>query len=292
VANASRTRILDNHVHSNQDRGIQLWPNADGSLVAGNVVDRNGEGISIGGQRRPGRDHSSDRNVIRGNLIINSNANYADPDGAGPIQGNAHGWNLEFIRNRAGRGNLVEGNCFFASHPDPYYNSNGGINLADTNGAPVSVRFGPNELLRDRPVLDGLSVKRSGCRDESLPAAAVTGDCTAVAMNQWTGTPAADDFPGTALRDHAAAAEGNDSVRGAESGDCLFGGPGDDLLAGDADRDRLAGEDGADTLVAREAAEADWRGDFVSCGPGEDTVFADITDALDPDCETPVYRDP
>ena len=175
VANADGTRILDNVVRDNQDRGIQLWPDADGSLVEGNVVDHNGEGISVGGERRPGADLSSDDNTIRGNVIMRSRANYADPDGAGPIQANTHGWNLEFVRNDAGSGNLVEDNCFFADHPDPYYATNAGINLADSGGVPVSFALGPNAVLGDEALLASTSYETIGsaCAEtrDGLPGA-------------------------------------------------------------------------------------------------------------------------
>ncbi len=290
VANANRTRILGNHIHDNQDRGIQLWPNADRSLVEGNVVDQNGQGILVGGERRRGPDLSSDHNVIRGNLITHSQANYEDPDGAGPIQENKHGWNLEFISNPGGDGNLVEGNCLFADHPDPQYTTNAGINLSDSDGVPVTFRLGPNAVLRSDQV--GGALGRSGCEEGSLVSAALPRDCAPAAMLQRTGTPGPDDFDGTELRDYVVAGDGDDSLSGAGAGDCLFGGTGNDLLAGDGDADHLFGDDGDDTTVSREAADPDWRSDQVSCGAGVDVVFADITDAVNPDCETAIYRAP
>jgi hypothetical protein len=155
LAAADGTRVLGNYIHDNQDRGIQLWPDADGSLIQDNVVDHNGQGISIGGKNRKRRDLSSDNNLVRDNVVVRSHANYADPDGSGPIQSNTHGWNLEFVRNRAGRGNVIEENCFFADHPDPYYTSNGGINFADTEGVPISATFRRNAILREDPIAGG-----------------------------------------------------------------------------------------------------------------------------------------
>jgi len=293
VADADGTRILDNFVHDNQDRGIQLWPDADGTLVQGNTVDHNGEGISIGGQRtRHGRQLTSDDNLIRGNLIMRSHASYADPDGPGPVQSNTHGWNLEFVHNRHGSGNVIESNCFYADHPDPNYTTNGGINLADSNGVPVSARIVHNAVLNQEPGQAGPALGRSGCEDESIAAAALPHDCASPLLGHWTGTPGPDRFDGTDLPDYADGGEGDDSLSGAGGADCLYGGGGRDTVAGDADRDRLFGDDLDDTIISREPSEADWRSDEVSCGAGTDFVFADITDVVDDDCETVVYRDP
>jgi Ca2+-binding RTX toxin-like protein len=294
VAEADGTQILDNFIHDNQDRGIQLWPDADGSLVEGNVVDHNGEGISIGGQRRRGPDLSSDDNTVRGNVIMRSHANYADPDGPGPIQSNTHGWNLEFVRNGAGSGNLIERNCFYADHPDPYYDTNGGINLADTDGRPVSFRLGVNAVPAPdaNPAPPPDPTEQSPCGDSSLLEGAVFRSCIPPLMNQWTGGAGPDRFDGTDLRDYANGAEGDDVVGGAGAADCLLGGPGNDLLSGGAARDQIWGEDGDDVIVAREPDQGDWSSDQVSCGPGLDVVYADISDDVGPDCETPLYREP
>ena len=257
IANADGTRILGNFVHDNQDRGIQLWPNADGSLIEGNVVDRNGQGISIGGERRRGPDLSSDRNIVRNNVIMRSHANYADPDGSGPIQANTHGWNLEFVRNRAGGGNLVERNCFVADHPDPYYRSNGGINLSDSGGRPVSYRLGPNAVPTKGSILEGPGdpTSRSPCGSASIVASATPRSCLAPVMNQWTGSPGPDHFDGTDLRDYASGLEGDDALVGAGAGDCLFGGPGNDWLVGGGDPTASS----ATTVTTRSSAARRWR---------------------------------
>jgi hypothetical protein len=51
VADAVGTRIVGNAIYDVGDRGIQLYPNAQSTVVAGNVVDGNGEGITISGAR-------------------------------------------------------------------------------------------------------------------------------------------------------------------------------------------------------------------------------------------------
>lgn len=68
IADAVRAVIRDSYVYDNADRGIQLYPHARSSLVEGNVIDRNGEGILIGGA-----DGSpSAGSLIEHNLITNS----------------------------------------------------------------------------------------------------------------------------------------------------------------------------------------------------------------------------
>ena len=65
---ARGTRIVGNWIYENADHGIQLYPDARGTYVAGNVIDGNGEGIIFGGLRgSAARD-----NLVQGNVISNS----------------------------------------------------------------------------------------------------------------------------------------------------------------------------------------------------------------------------
>jgi hypothetical protein len=68
VADAVDTVIRSSHIYDNADRGIQLFPHAQGTKVEGNVIQANGEGILIGGL---GADPSS-ASVIEHNLITDS----------------------------------------------------------------------------------------------------------------------------------------------------------------------------------------------------------------------------
>lgn len=68
VALARGTRIVGNWIYENADQGVQLYPDARGSVVSGNVIDGNGEGIIFGGAERvAARD-----NLVEGNVISNS----------------------------------------------------------------------------------------------------------------------------------------------------------------------------------------------------------------------------
>jgi parallel beta-helix repeat protein len=108
VARAMGTRIVGNLIYDNADRGIKLGPDAQRSLVRGNVIDGNGTGITFSGDE----DSASSDNVVEHNVIANSRTR----------------WNVEsFFPSMTGSGNLAAGNCVWASNPDDYYRSNGGI---------------------------------------------------------------------------------------------------------------------------------------------------------------------
>ena len=92
VAVARGTRIVGNWIYENADLGVQLYPNARGTYVAGNVIDANGEGILFGGLPRVApRD-----NLVQGNVISNST-----------IRSNVE-WHFE---GTVGTGNVVRRNC-------------------------------------------------------------------------------------------------------------------------------------------------------------------------------------
>ena len=67
VRHASGTLIEGNVIRDNPDRGVQLYPNADRTVVRGNVIDGNGEGVIFSGdgrrrlRRQPRRAATSSR---------------------------------------------------------------------------------------------------------------------------------------------------------------------------------------------------------------------------------------
>ena len=99
VAHASHTMIRDNLIYDNADRGVQLYPDATGTVVTGNVIDGNGEGIIFGGDRTK----PPDDNVVEGNLITGSTIRFnVESHWQGPV----------------GSGNAVRGNCLWTSRSD------------------------------------------------------------------------------------------------------------------------------------------------------------------------------
>lgn len=94
VEEADNTLIKDNWIYNNADRGIQLYPDAAGTKITGNVIDSNGEGIIFSGTE----DSASRNTVVEHNVITNSRvrdnveSSYGEGD---PI----------------GTGNVVRNNC-------------------------------------------------------------------------------------------------------------------------------------------------------------------------------------
>ena len=99
VAHASGTVIRDNLIYDNADRGVQLYPDADDSLVTGNVIDGNGVGLILSGNDT----RESENNLIEHNLITNSTIRY----------------NVEsHWPGSVGSGNIVRQNCVFGGARD------------------------------------------------------------------------------------------------------------------------------------------------------------------------------
>lgn len=110
ASNSQNARILDNWIYKNADRGVQLYPNADETLIAGNVIERNGQGVLFSGAG----DQVSDGNELRNNVITNSRTR----------------WNVTTSYSQTslvGTGNTVHDNCLWATNRDDYYNRRGGL---------------------------------------------------------------------------------------------------------------------------------------------------------------------
>ncbi len=105
VGLARGTRVVGNWIYENADYGVQLYPDARGSLVVGNVIDGNGEGVVLGGAERA----AASDNLVQGNVISNSQIRY-----------NVE-WNWE---GPVGRDNVVRRNCIGGGERD---DGNGGI---------------------------------------------------------------------------------------------------------------------------------------------------------------------
>ena len=90
VEESEGARITDNWIYDNADRGIQLFPDAHGSYIAGNVIDGNGQGVVF--SRR------SSNNVLERNVLSNPVIRY-----------NVEEYNL------TGSGNIVRRNCLWST---------------------------------------------------------------------------------------------------------------------------------------------------------------------------------
>jgi nitrous oxidase accessory protein NosD len=114
IHNCGRTGKLDHLIYLTQSRGavirrnllvhnpggwaVHLYPDADGTLVAGNVIDSNQGGVIFAGS---GGGATSDGNVVRGNVITNSSPR----------------WNIEssWSGGPSGHGNNASQNCLLSS---------------------------------------------------------------------------------------------------------------------------------------------------------------------------------
>lgn len=76
-------------------------------------------------------------------------------------------------------------------------------------------------------------------------------------------------------RDLLVGGRGDDRLYGGPGRDTLKGGSGNDLLSGGPESDRMHGGPGRDRIYSR-----DGKNDYIDCGTGRDTVYADIFDRL------------
>lgn len=82
VNSADDTVIKTNLIYDNADRGIQLYPDSQRTMVIGNVIRNNGQGVLFGGDE----DSASSGNVVIHNLIVGSTIrNNVESSWAGPV---------------------------------------------------------------------------------------------------------------------------------------------------------------------------------------------------------------
>jgi parallel beta-helix repeat protein len=91
-------RITGNLIYGNADYGVHLYPDADRSLIANNVIEGNGGGVIVAGAEggEYSRAYASDGNVIERNVISGSRA----------LPDLETSWD-----SLRGRGNLARRNC-------------------------------------------------------------------------------------------------------------------------------------------------------------------------------------
>jgi hypothetical protein len=94
VEHAADTHIVGNFIYGNADRGIQLYPDAQRTLIEGNVIDGNGQGIIFGGA---GGVASNDT-IVRYNVLSNPT-----------LRASIESWYP--AGNPVGQNNVVEQNC-------------------------------------------------------------------------------------------------------------------------------------------------------------------------------------
>ena len=96
VESARGLVITNNYIYDNADRGIQLYPDAQGTTITNNVIDGNGEGIIFSGDS----GLASSNNVASRNVISNSR-----------VRTNVESWWPS--GNPIGTGNVASSNCLW-----------------------------------------------------------------------------------------------------------------------------------------------------------------------------------
>jgi parallel beta-helix repeat protein len=113
VESSDRAQILDNVIYNNADRGVQLYPDAQGTVVERNVIDGNGEGVMFSGDF----GKASSNTVVANNTITNAT-----------LRADVESWYPS--GNPAGTNNSVQGNCVYGGAGGTVDTSSGGFGLA------------------------------------------------------------------------------------------------------------------------------------------------------------------
>lgn len=103
---SDNTKILNNAIYDNADRGIQLYPDAQHTQISGNVIDGNGVGVIFSGAG----DSASSDNVVENNVITNSK-----------IRHDVESWYPDLIGQR----NVVRNNCVYGGQQGEISNGAG-----------------------------------------------------------------------------------------------------------------------------------------------------------------------
>jgi nitrous oxidase accessory protein NosD len=201
VTYATGTRVIGNWIYDNADRGVQLFPDADGTQVSGNVIDGNGEGVMVAGDRTS----TSDGNVIERNLITNSR-----------LRDNVE---AQWVPQRAvGSKNVVRENCIAGGVRD------------DGDGGIADMRAG---LVVDSNLIDDpLYLARAG-NDYRIhpksPCRAIFGQEPAVTCNRTASTSGSDSASGTTANPFRTVQRLADSLNPGQTG-CLRAGTYEETL--------------------------------------------------------------
>jgi Right handed beta helix region/RTX calcium-binding nonapeptide repeat (4 copies) len=219
IAKAVGTVVRGNWIYSNADRGVQLYPNADESIVTRNVIDGNGQGVIFGG----GETSSSDNNLVARNVITHSNLRHnVESHWQGPT----------------GVGNVARENCVYGGARP----ANGGI-----------------ETPHDGFVARGNRTRDPGfepaARDFRLPGGSMCAGALRVTRkgtqgrDRLAGTPGPDSIVGLGDDDRLIGRAGNDRIVGGAGNDRIRPGGGRDVVRAGSGRDRVDSRGGGRDVV-------------------------------------------
>ena len=190
VMYATATRVIANWIYDNADRGVQLFPDADDTRVAGNVVDGNGQGVMVAGDKSA----TSDGNLVEMNLITNSTLR-------DNVESN---WTPE---GGIGTDNVVRSNCIAGGVRD---DGDGGItDLRD--GLLVDSNLIDDPMYLGRASDDFRLNAKSACR-------AIFGEQPAVTCNRTAAPSGSDSAVGTTASPYRTVQRLADSLRAGQTG--------------------------------------------------------------------------
>ena len=224
--------IEDNYIYANHNRGIQLYPDADGTTITNNVLYGNGANLNIGSEWNPDHIASAD-NVIEDNIISESTLDGLTPGGfvgdtsevLGHLPAPGPGvpdFNNQVTSNCVGNSahptELFEGNGFVQSNnilnQDPQFANPAAGDFTMPAASPCAGK-GPHPVTAAK--CNGLDVTVGG---------ATAGNDTIV------GTSGDDVIDGLGGQDAIRSGGGNDTICGGGEADRLVGGPGNDMIIG------------------------------------------------------------
>lgn len=114
LVNTLNAKITNNYIYDNKVRGLQMWPNAVGTLVRHNVLDGNSGNLNIGSYAPNG--YFSRDTTITDNII--SNSTFAFSKDTAQVFGN-------FPNDGQTYGNVVTGNCVYQQDPSKNFGGYG-----------------------------------------------------------------------------------------------------------------------------------------------------------------------
>lgn len=271
IGNARGTVVRGNVIYGNADRGVQLYPDADDSIVTGNVIDGNGQGVIFGG----GPSSSSDNNLVADNVITNSTIRYnIESSWQGPV----------------GTGNVARDNCVWTTR-DSYGGSPDGSGIQKKmRGATAASNVVADPGYADLAAHD-YSIKPGS------PCAGLLGAVPQPPPSQPPAEPqppAQSEPPATAPCTPGNGGGSSRFLVGKPGRDRLVGGPGRDRLAGRLGSDRIAGGGGGpDCLLGGQGRDrlraVNGRRDVVRCGRGRDRATVERKDRTR-GCERVIVR--
>jgi parallel beta-helix repeat protein len=189
LSSSEDVQILDNAIYDNSDRGIQLFPAAERTVVRGNVIDGNGQGVIFSGDG----GETSDDNLVENNVITNSR-----------IRFNVESWFPE----GGGTGNVARNNCLYNGKQGNVGAQDGFVAIRNLVVDPLYVdRGGKDFRLRDgspcAAVLAGAEVPAAPLNPTSSPAPSTTTSPTSEPAPDQTSGDTTTSKPGSVVLENA-----------------------------------------------------------------------------------------